>query len=88
MCESCIYRMCSKEELARLEAQVASPVCEGFFDSYRACHSGPHDGGVCCFGFWKRHKNHFTLGVLAQLWDIVVYVHINTLERWSRGRQT
>lgn len=54
------------EELPRLEAEIADPHVEGFFRGFRVCHAHEDDSRICCRGFWARHKNHFTLGQIAQ----------------------
>ena len=65
-CATCIYRPDSALDLAALEAVIADPQMGGYFAGYRACHHSPDASGICCAGFWARHKDHFTLGQLAQ----------------------
>ena len=44
----------------------------GFFIGYRVCHHSQNDPeGVCCRGFWNKHKDHFTNGQLAQRLGLV-----------------
>ncbi len=76
-CASCIYRPDSSLDLVALEAAIADPHMAGFFTGYRACHHGSDRRGVCCRGFWNRHKNHFTLGQLAQRLGFVRFVHVD-----------
>ena len=77
MCVSCIYRARSPLDLAALETDVADPHMPGFFKSYRVCHHAPDKSGVCCRGFWDRHKNKFTLGQLAQRLGWVRFVTVD-----------
>ena len=61
MCGTCIYRSESPLDLAKLEAEIADPYVG--FSGHRLCH---HADGVCCHGFWTRHKDAFALGQIAQ----------------------
>ena len=72
-CATCIYRPGSPLNLRKLEADIADPNMKGFFTGHRICH---HDdaAGACCRGFWNRHKDHFTLGQLAQRIGFVTFV--------------
>lgn len=70
-CATCIYRKDSPLDLAQLEAQIADPYMKDFFKGYRICH---HSEGVCCRGFWNRHKNKFSLGQIAQRLGLVKFV--------------
>lgn len=72
-CNTCIYRKDSPLKLEELEQQVSDPNFEGFFAGHRICHH--HDEAVCR-GFWNRHKNHFTLGQLAQRLNLVKEVEV------------
>jgi hypothetical protein len=80
-CDSCIYRRDSGLNITHLEAQIADPRMAGFFTGYRACHHAPDRRGVCCRGFWDRHKDQFTLGQLAQRLGWVVFV---TVDRFTK----
>jgi len=62
-CRTCIYRRDSPLDLAGLERAIADPRLPGFFKGYRICH---HTTASCCRGFWRRNRNNFTLGQLAQ----------------------
>lgn len=76
MCATCIYRPDSTLDIKKLERDVADPRMAGFFRGYRICH---HSKDVCCRGFWEAHKDHFTLGQLAQRLDQVMVVDVDTL---------
>ena len=78
-CSTCIYRVESPLDVAKLEAQCADPRMEGFFEKFRECHHAKRGSGVCCRGFWNRHKDRFTLGQLAQRLDSVEYVDSEVL---------
>lgn len=65
--------------IARLERQIADPKMRGFFMSYRECHHARRNSGVCCAGLWRRYKNKFTLGQLAQRLGFVRFVTENVL---------
>ena len=77
MCASCIYRPDSTLNLAQLEAAVVDKHMQGFFTGYRACHHAPDRRKVCCYGFWRRHKDKFTLGQLAQRLGLVRFVRVD-----------
>ena len=62
-CSTCIYRPDSDFDLGKLEAEIADPNMEGFFSGYRICN---HSGTACCHAFWRLHRDHFTLGQIAQ----------------------
>jgi hypothetical protein len=62
-CTTCIYSAKSPLDLARLEAEIADPHMPGYFTGHRVCHHSDH---ACCAGFWRRYKDRFTLGQLAQ----------------------
>jgi len=81
MCASCIYRPDCSLDLATLEAAIADPRMPGYFTGYRACHHAPDRRGVCCRGFWDRHKNAFTLGQIAQRLRLVRFV---TVDRFAK----
>lgn len=76
MCATCIYRPDSSLNIKKLEADVADPHMKGFFKGYRVCH---HSKDLCCRGFWEKHKDHFTLGQLAQRLNLVEYVDEDSL---------
>lgn len=73
---TCIYKKSTPLRIEKLEADIADPMLRGFFTGYRICH---HSDDVCCRGFWDRHKDHFTLGQLAQRLHCVEFVHVDTL---------
>lgn len=73
MCRTCIYREDSPLDLEKLEAEVADPRMEGHFKGYRSCHHHTNKSGVCCRGFWEKHKDRFDLGQLAQRLGFVEY---------------
>lgn len=75
-CTTCIYKKSTPLRIEKLEADIADPMLRGFFTGYRICH---HSDDVCCRGFWDRHKDHFTLGQLAQRLHCVEFVHVDTL---------
>ena len=75
-CRTCIYRKdCTRNVQCLDEAAIADPHMDGFFRGYRICH---HSDAVCCRGFWDRHKDHFTLGQIAQRLRFVLYVDVDT----------
>ena len=76
-CSTCIYRRNSNLNIHTLEAAVADPKMPGFFTGYRVCHHTPDRSGVCCRGFWNRHKHHFTLGQIAQRLKLVRFVSLD-----------
>jgi hypothetical protein len=80
MCESCIYRPDTDFDIPDLERQIADPKMPGFFLKYRACHHASDRRAVCCRGFWDRHRNHFTLGQLAQRLGLVTFVHVDRFQ--------
>lgn len=85
MCKTCIYRPTSALDVATLEAQIADPKMAGFFVGYRACHSAPDRRGVCCAGFWTRHRNAFAAGQIAQRLGLVVFVAVDRFAARVRG---
>ena len=70
-CSTCIYKKDSPLDIEALEAQVkeARPGSD-FFAGYRICH---HHNQACCLGFWKRHKDQFAAGQIAQRRGLVVF---------------
>lgn len=72
-CSTCIYRPKSGMDIVALERQVADE--HGGFKAHRICH---HSESVCCAGFWKRHKDQFPAGQIAQRMNAVVFVTVDT----------
>lgn len=70
-CKTCIYRPDSPLDLNDLEDEVKDKY--GFFVSYRVCHHHRGDSGVCCRGFWERHKDKAGPTQLAQRLNIVEF---------------
>lgn len=68
-CTSCIYRRDSPHDIEKLEQEIKDPHIG--FKTYRICH---HTDDVCCAGFWKRHKDDFPAGQVAQRLDLVEFV--------------
>ena len=81
LCATCIYRRDSPLDVQALEAQIADPRLPGFFRSYRACHHTSGAESACCAGFWRRWKDRFTLGQLAQRLRRVRYVTVDRLTK-------
>lgn len=77
-CSTCIYRKDSPLNIKLLEEQIADPYMEGFFKGHRICH---HSDDVCCRGFWNKHKDHFTLGQIAQRLKGVVFVTVDKMKK-------
>lgn len=88
MCATCIYRAGSgmHGELERLEREVADPHMRGFFQGYRECHHAKRRSKVCCAGFWAKHKDHFTLGQIAQRLGLVERVKVDVIGRKERAK--
>lgn len=77
-CSTCIYRPDSPLDLQRLENEIRDPHVG--FRGYRVCHHSGHDSeGVCCRGFWNRHKDEFPLGQIAQRLGLVEFVKVDEL---------
>lgn len=74
-CSSCIYRGDSPLEIEELERQIVDP--HGGFNGWRICH---HSEDACCSVFWKRHKDEFQAGQIAQRLGLVEYVEIDVLK--------
>ena len=74
-CSTCIYRKDSPLDLQQLEAEIADQKMAGFFVGYRICHSqnSQNGPGVCCRGFWNRHRDRFAAGQVAQRLGLVKY---------------
>ncbi len=79
MCSTCIYRPDCPLDIGALEAQIADPKMEGYFDGYRECHHAKTGSGVCCYGFWAKHRDNFKAGQLAQRLGFVEYVEVDVL---------
>lgn len=77
MCATCIYRPDSSLDLAELERQIADPKMPGYFLGHRVCHHAPNRSGICCRGFWEKHRDNFTAGQLAQRLDAVEFVDVD-----------
>lgn len=73
-CDSCIYRKDNPLNLAALESAIADS--HGGFTGYRICH---HSDDVCCAGFWRRHRDKFAMGQIAQRLGMVEFVTVDTL---------
>ena len=74
MCRTCIYGPNTHFDIERLENDCREKVHGKFIDffaKYRVCH---HSKDACCHGFWRRHKDHFQLGQLAQRLGMVRFV--------------
>jgi len=69
-CSTCIYRKDSPLDLEKLEGEIADAY--GGFNGYRECHHAAPGSGVCCRGFWNRHKDRFAAGQVKgdshQIW--------------------
>lgn len=74
MCATCIYRDDSPFDIQNLEKQVADNY--GGFNGHRICH---HSKDVCCAGFWKRHKDEFAGGQIAQRLGAVDFVTVDDI---------
>lgn len=77
-CATCIYRKDSGMNIEKLENDVKDK--HGFFQGHRVCHHASDKSGVCCRGFWNRHKNEFPAGQIAQRLQMVEFVKVNTLK--------
>lgn len=84
-CSTCIYKKTSGFDIAHLESQVKDK--HGFFKGYRECHHAKRRSGVCCRGFWNRHKDAFQLGQIAQRLKRVVFVAVDYLEKKKHGKK-
>ena len=74
-CATCIYRRSSRLDLKRLEDQVRDGY--GGMKGHRVCH---HSKDACCAGFWRRWKNRFQLGQIAQRLGFVTFVQEDILD--------
>ncbi len=70
-CKTCIYRPNLGWDVKDLEAQIADPRMPGFFRGHRICHSSD---SACCAGFWRRHRDDFAVGQVAQRLSLVEFV--------------
>jgi hypothetical protein len=77
MCGTCIYRPECPLDLAKLENDVRDKYVG--FKGYRECHHAPRRSGVCCRGFWERHKDEFAAGQIAQRLKLVEFVEVDAL---------
>lgn len=77
-CSTCIYRKDSALDIKKLEADVADG--HGGFKGHRECHHAKRGSGVCCRGFWNRHKDKFAMGQIAQRLNAVVFVTVDVLK--------
>ena len=77
-CRTCIYskRSPSRRTVAQLEGEITDPHLPWFFKGYRVCH---HSSDAVCAGFWRRHRDHFALGQIAQRLKFVRYVQEDVL---------
>lgn len=80
-CATCIYRADLDWDVKELERQIADPHMKGFFKGYRICH---HSTDAVCRGFWNRHRDHFTLGQLAQRLGFVKFVRPAVMAKASK----
>lgn len=76
-CDSCIYRPGTPMNIEALEAEIADPNMAGFFAGFRECHHAPPGSGICCHGFWQRHRDACTAGQLAQRLGLVEDVEVD-----------
>lgn len=83
-CATCIYLPKSHFDIAALERAVADPHLPGFFKGHRTCHHAPDSSGVCCRGFWNRHKDRFQAGQLAQRLNFVSFVDVDRFRKPKR----
>lgn len=85
-CATCIYRKDSPLDIIQLEAAIADPYMKGMFTTHRACHHAPDQAGICCRGFWNRHKDHFPGGQIAQRLKMVVFVTVDRFKKKAGKR--
>jgi hypothetical protein len=77
-CSTCIYRKDCGLDIKKLEADVADKHMG--FKGHRVCHHAGDKSGVCCRGFWNRHKDKFPMGQIAQRLGLVEFVDVDTLK--------
>jgi hypothetical protein len=75
MCKTCIYREGLGWRIEALEDQVRDKHIG--FKAYRACHHAKDRSGICCRGFWERHKDEFAAGQIAQRLGLVKFVNVD-----------
>ena len=78
MCETCIYRKGLGWNIEHLEEQVRDRYVG--FKGFRECHHAKTRSGVCCAGFWTRHKDEFQAGQIAQRLGLVEYVNVDVMK--------
>lgn len=76
-CATCIYFPKSGFNIKELEEQVRDKHMG--FRTYRACHHAKK--GICCRGFWNRHKDKFPVGQIAQRLNAVKFVTVDVLKK-------
>lgn len=74
-CDSCIYLPTCSLDIKELEDQVRDPHMG--FKGFRACHHASNKSGICCRGFWNRHKDEFAAGQIAQRLGLVEFVSVD-----------
>ena len=72
-CSTCIYRRDSALDIEELEKQIRDPRLPGHFRGFRVCHTPKRNSGLCCRGFWNRHKDRFDAGQIAQRLGLVAF---------------
>jgi len=77
MCATCIYRPTCALDVAKLENDVRDKHMG--FKGHRVCHHAPDKSGICCRGFWDRHKDEFPAGQIAQRLRAVTFVDVDIL---------
>lgn len=77
-CSTCIYRKDTPLSIPILEAAISDG--QGGFKGWRVCHHSSKGGGVCCRGFWNKHKDKFNLGRIAQRLKAVKFVHVDDMQ--------
>jgi hypothetical protein len=77
MCSTCIYRPTCFFDLTKLENDVRDEHIG--FKGHRVCHHAPDRSGICCRGFWDKHKDEFPAGQLAQRLNVVVFVDVDII---------
>ena len=83
-CATCIYFPISGFNIEELEKQVKDKYMG--FRTHRACHHAKK--GICCRGFWDRHKDEFQAGQLAQRLNCVEFVRVDVLKQEPKRRKT
>lgn len=80
-CATCIYRPDSPLDLRKLEADCADKFMPGYFAKHRTCH---HSRDAVCAGFWRRHRDKFTAGQIAQRLNLVTFVQDDILRKGAK----